>query len=180
MVSAERVPNKKATYDGHCKFRSVPRLGSIDHTIYSFPCKFQLHMWTAPSSQGVEQLFDRIACDHMSGLCVRSPMTAGQDGFRRAGSEQESDLRRPLQIPERPAPWIDRSHHLLIPLQVPASVQRGGISRAPRGWLKVRLRKSKQTASHRLCSCRRSSSSSRRYGRSCSPKPLRQVSAACA
>ncbi len=45
------------------------------------------HMWTAPSSQGVEQRFDRIACDHMSGLCfVRSHMTAGQDGFRNASS----------------------------------------------------------------------------------------------
>ncbi len=26
------------------------------------------HMWTAPSSQGVLQCFDQIACVHMSGL----------------------------------------------------------------------------------------------------------------
>ena len=40
------------------------------------------HMWTAPSSQGVLQCFDQIACAHMSGLLVRSHMNAGQDGFR--------------------------------------------------------------------------------------------------
>ena len=38
-------------------------------------------MWTAPSSQGVLQCFDQIACVHMSGLFVRSHMNAGQDGF---------------------------------------------------------------------------------------------------
>ncbi len=46
------------------------------------------HMWTAPASQDCGQIFDRIACDHMSGLCVRSHMTAGQDGFRDASSKQ--------------------------------------------------------------------------------------------
>src|SRR3954452_8867133 len=29
-------------------------------------------MWTAPSSQGVLQRFDQIACAHMSGLVARS------------------------------------------------------------------------------------------------------------
>src|SRR5437660_2592500 len=37
-----------------------------------------LHMWTAPSLQGVSQCFDQIACVHMSGLFVRSCMNAGQ------------------------------------------------------------------------------------------------------
>src|SRR5271166_451890 len=32
-----------------------------------------IHMWTAPSSQGVLQCFDQIACVHMSGLwCART------------------------------------------------------------------------------------------------------------
>src|SRR3954447_18351374 len=47
-------------------------------------------MWTAPSSQGVLQCFDQIACVHMSGLWVRSPVNAGQDGFRDTGSKQQS------------------------------------------------------------------------------------------
>jgi hypothetical protein len=49
-------------------------------------------MWTAPSSQGVLQCFDQIACVHMSGLFVRSHMNAGQDGFRDESSKQESGL----------------------------------------------------------------------------------------
>jgi hypothetical protein len=49
-------------------------------------------MWTAPSSQGVLQCFDQIACAHMSGLFARSHMNAGQDGFRDESSKQMSDL----------------------------------------------------------------------------------------
>jgi len=49
-------------------------------------------MWTAPSSQGVLQCFDQIACVHMSGLSVRSHMSAGQDGFRDMGSKQHGGL----------------------------------------------------------------------------------------
>jgi len=52
----------------------------------------QAHMWTAPSLQGVLQCFDQIACVHMSGLSVRSHMSAGQDGFRDTGSKQQSGL----------------------------------------------------------------------------------------
>ena len=52
----------------------------------------QAHMWTAPSSQGVLQCFDQIACVHMSGLSVRSHMSAGQDGFRDTGSKQQGGL----------------------------------------------------------------------------------------
>src|SRR5512144_111544 len=46
------------------------------------------HMWTAPGLQELWQRADRIACDHMSGLLMRSPMTAGQDGFRDGSSKQ--------------------------------------------------------------------------------------------
>ena len=38
------------------------------------------------------QCFDQIACFHMSGLLVRSPMNAGQDGFREESSKRLSDL----------------------------------------------------------------------------------------
>jgi len=46
------------------------------------------HMWTAPSLQDAGQCFDPIACVHMSGLLMRSPMSAGQDGFRDESSKQ--------------------------------------------------------------------------------------------
>jgi hypothetical protein len=46
------------------------------------------HMWTAPGLQELWQGGDRIACDHMSGLLMRSHMTAGQDGFRDGSSKQ--------------------------------------------------------------------------------------------
>ena len=36
--------------------------------------------------------FDQIACVHMSGLFVRSHMSAGQDGFRDESSKQLGDL----------------------------------------------------------------------------------------
>ena len=49
-------------------------------------------MWTAPSLQDVLQCFDQIAWVHMSGLLVRSPINAGQDGFRDESSKQMSDL----------------------------------------------------------------------------------------
>jgi hypothetical protein len=49
-------------------------------------------MWTAPSSQEILQRFDQIACDHMSGLSVRSHMNAGQDGFRDGSSKQPCGL----------------------------------------------------------------------------------------
>jgi hypothetical protein len=38
-------------------------------------------MWTAPGPQEVVQRADRIACDHMSGLLMRSHMTAAKMGF---------------------------------------------------------------------------------------------------
>ena len=66
------------------------------------------HMWTAPSSQGVLQCFDQIACVHMSGLFVRSHMNAGQDGFRDKSSKQNGDLMEgPLENAEFLSSWID-------------------------------------------------------------------------
>ena len=117
------------------------QIQALDRTQPGLPMKkgrgtTMTHMWTAPSSQGVEQHFDRIACDHMSGLCfVRSHMTAGQDGFRNASSEHDCDLRRPVSHPEYLASWIDRSHHLLILLQVPTSTNTVAFWSAPRVWL---------------------------------------------
>ena len=138
------------------------------------------HMWTAPSLQGFLQRFDQIACVHMSGLSVRSHMNAGQDGFRDKGSKQHYDLRkRPLGLSECPVSWIDRSHHLLLILQVLASAQHGCSSVAPRVWPISRP--------HRLgwrrilrCNPPLSASSSRRCARSCWPAPRRPTSAACA
>jgi hypothetical protein len=52
MVSAMRVPNTQATFGGQWKARSVSRLGSIDHTICSLPCKF----WHRLSTVAVELL----------------------------------------------------------------------------------------------------------------------------
>ena len=60
--------------------------------LFTFTRLPESHMWTAPSSQGVLQCFDQIACVHMSGLLVRSHMNAGQDGFRDKSSKQSSDL----------------------------------------------------------------------------------------
>ena len=56
---------------------------------------------------------DRIACIHMSGLLMRL-VTAGQDGFRDASSNQPHDLARPMGPTECLAPRIDRSYHLLL------------------------------------------------------------------
>jgi len=43
--------------------------------------KRTIHMWTAPGLQEVVQRADRIGCDHMSGLLMRSHMTAAKMGF---------------------------------------------------------------------------------------------------
>ena len=97
------------------------------HTLTGGP-KSGVHMWTAPSWQGclgsARQCSDQIACVHMSGLLSRSHMNAGQDGFRDASSKHFSDLWRPLDPTECLASWIDRSHHLLVTLQVLASALR--------------------------------------------------------
>src|SRR3954454_21875192 len=58
---------------------------------------------------------DRIACNHMSGLLMRSHMTAGQDGVRDASSKQSSGFERATGSHgvSRVLGSIDRSHHLL-------------------------------------------------------------------
>ncbi len=61
----------------------------------------------------------------MFALFSRSHMNAGQDGFRDASSKHPSDLWRPVESAECLASWIDRSHHLLVALQVLASAQHG-------------------------------------------------------
>jgi transposase len=57
----------------------------------------------------------------------RPHMTAGQDGFRDASSKHLSGPQRPMDFPECLSSRIDRPHHLLIFLQVPASAQRGTV-----------------------------------------------------
>jgi hypothetical protein len=92
-------------------------------------------MWTAPVSQeDLGMIFDQIACVHMSGFLLRSRMNASQDGLRDSSPKQVGDLDRPLASSACLASWIDRSHHLLITLQVLASAQYGGVPRS-RAWL---------------------------------------------
>ena len=45
-----------------------------------------------PSLQEMSDGFGRIACGHMSGLFVRSHLTAGPAGIRDAGSKQEDGI----------------------------------------------------------------------------------------
>jgi len=54
----------------------------------------------------------------MSGLLVRPLMAAGQDGFRDSSSTQPHDHHRPMDSTECLASRIDRSHHLLLLLQL--------------------------------------------------------------
>src|SRR5271154_4569321 len=66
---------------------------------------------------------DRIACAHMCGLFVRSHMTAGQDGFRDASSKQLNGIEYRWVARSVSRLRIDRSHHLLLLMQVPASAR---------------------------------------------------------
>src|SRR5882672_623421 len=52
---------------------------------------------------------------------MRSPMTAGRDGFRDASSGHGGGIGRPLGTADCLAFWIDRSHHLLHLEQAAAS-----------------------------------------------------------
>jgi hypothetical protein len=69
---------------------------------------------------------DRIACFHMSGLSMLSHMTAGQDGFRGASSNQSERSRYAAGLPGM-SRVLDRSRHLLLILQAPN--QRSGATR---------------------------------------------------
>src|SRR5215210_7886715 len=91
------------------------------------------HMWTAPGSQGDDiGLGDLIACAHMSGLLARSHMSAGQGGFRDVRPKHWRDHVRPLAPTGSLTSRVDRSHHLFVLLQGPASVRHGCGSVAPR------------------------------------------------
>ena len=93
------------------------------------PVKAGAYMWTAPCLQEGAQSVDRIACSHMSGLLVRSPLTAGRDGFRDASSEHGSGTGIPLGTTDCLAFWIDRSHHLLFSSKLRLSGMRPVVSR---------------------------------------------------
>ncbi len=70
------------------------------------------------------QCSDQIACVHMFGLFSRSHMNAGQV-FPRCEFQTPKRPLRPVESTECLASWIDRSHHLLVALQVLASAQHG-------------------------------------------------------
>jgi hypothetical protein len=96
-----------------------------------------IHMWTAPCSQEVQQRADRIACDHMSGLLSRSHMTAAKMGFSRRESRTVSRFRvLPLGSTDYLTSRSNRSHHLLLLEQAPASARGEGRSHAEliMGW----------------------------------------------
>src|SRR4051794_25277644 len=79
-------------------------------------------MWTAPCSQGDDiGLGDLIACAHMSGLLARSHMSAGQGGFRDVRPKHWRDHAQPLAPAGSLTSRVDRSHHLFVLLQGPAS-----------------------------------------------------------
>src|SRR3954466_2139457 len=93
------------------------------------------HMWTAPGSQGDDDgLGDLIACAHMSGLLARSHMSAGQGGFRDARPKHWCDHAQLLAPAGSLTSRVDRSHHLFVLLQGPASARHGCGSVVPRAW----------------------------------------------
>jgi hypothetical protein len=83
------------------------------------------HKWTPPAHKRFGSSFDQIACFHMSDLFSRSHMNVGQDGFRDSSSKHVCDLRQPVALSDYLVSGIDRSHQLLISLQVLASAQHG-------------------------------------------------------
>lgn len=70
-------------------------------------------------------IFDQIACFHMCGLCVRSHMTAGQDGFRNVSSKHVNDLVEDHRDNRSVSRLVDRSHHLLFSCKFTASAEHG-------------------------------------------------------
>ena len=116
----------------------------------------------------------------MFGLCLQSHMTAGQDGFRDACSKQIIDLQWPLIQPECHAFRIDRSHHLFVLLQVPASPRHGRVIYAPRAGMNSMPRSLMQARRIGICRAGPSSSFSRRCARPCWPRLRRQAWVVCA
>ena len=67
-----------------------------------------------PSRKRLSAGFDRIGCDHMSGLFLRSQLTAGPDGFRDARSKQRGGFGRHWVLRSVTHRRFDRSHQLLL------------------------------------------------------------------
>ena len=135
---------------GECSERSCASPGSA-----LCAARGKLHETRDPYVDGPRlaralQRADRIACDHMSGLLVRSHMTAGLDGFRDVSSKQRSGFE---------CHWVPRSvsrlgsidHTICLLEQAPASVRGDGRSRAelvmrwssrppPAAWCAIRAR----------------------------------------
>ena len=81
-------------------------------------------MWTAPCLQGGGAGFWIGSLASICPACwMRSRMTAGQDGFRGGSSTQSRDVMAPLDCTDCLPSRIDRSHHLLVLLQGPASAR---------------------------------------------------------
>src|SRR6266545_4573921 len=90
-------------------------------------------MWTAPARKGLEtDFFDRIACVHMSGLFDAVAHDRWPRWVPRRELHTGTRRRAPLDSTECLASWIDRSLHLLLLLQVSASVGRAALKGAVR------------------------------------------------
>jgi len=66
----QRLPNSAAVLKRLPFIEQTPAQKSLNRLPVNF---MRRPWWTAPSSQGVLQCFDQIACVHMSGLCGRPP-----------------------------------------------------------------------------------------------------------
>src|SRR6266404_1319475 len=86
---------------------------------------------------------------------------------------------RPVRHSEYFASWIDRSHHLLVILQVLASAQHGCSSVAPHDWLISSARPPRRRRTSQ-CKVPLLASSSRQCEPSCLQVPRRPTSAICA
>jgi hypothetical protein len=57
-------------------------LQQTHYCLFVMLAKASIHMWTAPCLQEETEGRDQLLAVHMSGLLVRSVVTAGPDGFR--------------------------------------------------------------------------------------------------
>src|SRR6266849_10270471 len=82
-------------------------------------------MWKPPRSQEIWELtVGRLACVHMSGLLVAVTIERWPRWFACRGLLTRLRCRTPVDASGCPASRIDRSHHLLLPWQGPASARR--------------------------------------------------------
>ena len=77
-----------------------------------------VHVWMAPTLQGLSRVLLGVACGHVSGLRCGRGMTAGPDGFRGARPQQFGGLADPLHEPGFPRS-LGRPihHHAFLPSQ---------------------------------------------------------------